>query len=59
MQKFTVNADGFINNVWLKKGQEVEFDPRAVKFLTAPYGDRLTPVKDKPASPKKTSTKDD
>ncbi|MEI9428734.1 hypothetical protein [Mesorhizobium sp. Cs1299R1N3] len=42
MPKYTVNHDGFIDNVYRKEGETVTYHERAARYLVAPYGDNLT-----------------
>lgn len=43
MTAYKATRDGFIGNVWRKKGERVEMSEREAKYLTAPLGDNLIP----------------
>lgn len=46
MSKYRTNQAGFIANVWREKDAEIELSDRAAKYLTPPYGNRVSPVED-------------
>lgn len=41
MALYKAVRDGFIGNVWRKKGEDVEMSERAAKYLVEPLGDNL------------------